>query len=169
LGALLADHPDYAEDPTALKEICGNIDDLNYKLWKVIERKKDEAAHEREERMASRTLKPQVVAWIRKEITNALTAGNDIMQYELNKFVDASYYLVSCSHFLAGFGLPRLFDERVLHFDPSLVGEEPYSILERLHQEAAQFVSQAGTGLSSLQTTPPSFVPSAPNPASAKP
>ena len=67
------------------------------------------------------------------------------MQYELNKFVDASYYLTSCSFFLAGLPLPRLFDERVLHFDPSLVGEEPYSILERLHQEAAQFVSQAGS------------------------
>jgi len=53
LNALLTDHPDYIENQAALKEINQSVDELDFKLWKIVERKKDEAIAEREEKMAS--------------------------------------------------------------------------------------------------------------------
>ena len=72
-----------------------------------------------------------------------MTAAYDIMQYEINKFVDVSYFLASCPYYLAGQNLPQLFDEIVLQFDNSLVGDEPYSLIERLYQEARKFAVDA--------------------------
>lgn len=56
LRALLDDYPDYATEPTALKQINQSINDLNYKLWKLIEKKKDEATKERDDKTKSRIL-----------------------------------------------------------------------------------------------------------------
>eukprot|EP00826_Nyctotherus_ovalis_P025922 TRINITY_DN2013_c0_g2_i2.p1 TRINITY_DN2013_c0_g2~~TRINITY_DN2013_c0_g2_i2.p1 ORF type:complete len:360 (+),score=135.36 TRINITY_DN2013_c0_g2_i2:117-1196(+) len=53
LNALLADHPDYIENTAALKEILQNVDELDYRMWKVTEKKKDEAIAEREEKINS--------------------------------------------------------------------------------------------------------------------
>ena len=53
LRALMGDYPDYAKDPTALKQIDQSVNELNYKLWKIIENRKDEATAEREEKMVS--------------------------------------------------------------------------------------------------------------------
>eukprot|EP01022_Parablepharisma_sp_SALTPOND_P028348 TRINITY_DN70835_c3_g1_i1.p1 TRINITY_DN70835_c3_g1~~TRINITY_DN70835_c3_g1_i1.p1 ORF type:complete len:1854 (-),score=220.87 TRINITY_DN70835_c3_g1_i1:676-6237(-) len=150
LNALLSDHPDYIENPSALKEIFQSIDDLDYKLWKVVEKKKDEATIEREEKMNSSIFYniKNNKGWLKQEVTNSLTAAHDLMQYEINKFVDGSYFLASCPEFLEGRSLPPLFDEIILQFDSSLVGEEPYSLIEKLCNEAKKFVSD--TRISSL-------------------
>ena len=78
-----------------------------------------------------------------------MTAVHDLLQYEINKFVDASYFLACCPEFLAGRSLPPLFDEIVLEFDNSLVGEEPYSLIVKLCNEAKRYVIEASNSLSS--------------------
>ncbi len=147
LSVLLSDYPDYGANSSALTEIYQSVDDLNYKMWKVVEKKKDEATAEREEKMASRkTFAIEVtrcVAWIQKEVSNSLTAAHDIMQYEINKFVDASYFLLGADAYLNDRALPRLLDEIILQFDNCLVGEEPYSLIEKLCGEAKKCVHDA--------------------------
>lgn len=69
------------------------------------------------------------------------------MQYEINKFVDVSYFLVCCSYYLTGQNLPKLFEEIILQFDNSMVGEEPYSLIEKLYQEATQCVAKSSISI----------------------
>jgi len=64
------------------------------------------------------------------------------MQYEINKFVDASYFIASSPEFAAGKCLPPLFDEIILEFDNSLVGEEPYTLIAKLCNEAKKYVTE---------------------------
>ena len=56
LNTLLADHPDYIENPSALKEIFQNLDELGYRMWKITEKKKDDAIAEREDKINSSTI-----------------------------------------------------------------------------------------------------------------
>ena len=73
-------------------------------------------------------------------MTNSLTAIHDFMQCEIDKYVNRAHFLRTCPDFLEDKKLPMGLDEVVLEFDNSLVGEEPYSLIEKLAKEAKRLV-----------------------------
>lgn len=81
------------------------------------------------------------IDWLKQEITNSLTAIHNFMQCEIDKFVDRAHFLRCCPEFVEEKMLPIAFDEVVLEFDNSLVGEEPYSLIEKIANEAKRLVA----------------------------
>ena len=110
-------------------------------MLKIIEKKKYEATAEREEKMNSSMILYIFIDWLKQEITNSLNAIHGFIQYEINKYVDRAYFLTCCPYFLKDKPIPTLFDEIVLEFDNSLIGEEPYSLIDKLPNEGKRLVS----------------------------
>lgn len=67
------------------------------------------------------------------------------MQCEINKYVNRAHFLRSCPEFMEERRLPPEFAEVVLEFDNSLVGEEPYSLIEKVANEAKRLVAATST------------------------
>ena len=75
----LDDYPDLKDDPQVKEEHHQEVDDLNDKIYEIIETRKNEAVEERKKIMTS--------GWIENEMEKFYMALERLFQNEIDKFI----------------------------------------------------------------------------------
>ena len=108
---------------------------VSYGLWKVLEVKKDENLDEFQNISSSKSLGYEIHQDIKK--------SQSFLQSIVSRFIQISQIIIYYSYYISYQELPQINEDFFIAIDPSLVNEEPVSIIESIVKTASEYIKNS--------------------------